>query len=202
MNLFKSIKNLLKSEYGILALLIFNVVKFVLLFLAITSGEIPRIFKLVFSHFITQALMLIWIGYRYQFDKYGSILNYILFSVQFYFIFLWDKHYTRLIELFQGKVIELFQGEITSDDKTKELNEVERKKMLVVIRKQFGKRFDDKMTREQILREVQDKMDFLGKDDLDQEAILAIYNKYFGINEKEEIEKMYKNAVEYSPAKI
>ena len=194
MNLFKSIKNLLKSEYGILALLIFNVVKFVLLFLAITSGEIPRIFKLVFSHFITQALMLIWIGYRYQFDKYGSILNYILFSVQFYFIFLWDKRYTRLIEL--------FQGEITSDDKTKELNEVERKKMLVVIRKQFGKRFDDKMTREQILREVQDKMDFLGKDDLDQEAILAIYNKYFGINEKEEIEKMYKNAVEYSPAKI
>ena len=194
MNLFKSIKNLLKSEYGILALLIFNVVKFVLLFLAITSGEIPRIFKLVFSHFITQALMLIWIGYRYQFDKYGSILNYILFSVQFYFIFLWDKRYTRLIEL--------FQGEITSDDKTKELNEVERKKMLVEIRKQFGKRFDDKMTREQILREVQDKMDFLGKDDLDQEAILAIYNKYFGINEKEEIEKMYKNAVEYSPAKI
>ena len=194
MNLFKSIKNLLKSEYGILALLIFNVVKFVLLFLAITSGEIPRIFKLVFSHFITQALMLIWIGYRYQFDKYGAILNYILFSVQFYFIFLWDKRYTRLIEL--------FQGEITSDDKTKELNEVERKKMLVVIRKQFGKRFDDKMTRDQILREVQDKMDFLGKDDLDQEAILAIYNKYFGINEKEEIEKMYKNAVEYSPAKI
>lgn len=194
MNLFKSIKNLLKSEYGILALLIFNVVKFVLLFLAITSGEIPRIFKLVFSHFITQALMLIWIGYRYQFDKYGAILNYILFSVQFYFIFLWDKRYTRLIEL--------FQGEITSDDKTKELNEVERKKMLVEIRKQFGKRFDDKMTREQILREVQDKMDFLGKDDLDQEAILAIYNKYFGINEKEEIEKMYKNAVEYSPAKI
>jgi hypothetical protein len=194
MNLFKSIKNLLKSEYGILALLIFNVVKFVLLFLAITSGEIPRIFKLVFSHFITQAIMLIWIGYRYQFDKYGAILNYILFSVQFYFIFLWDKRYTRLIEL--------FQGEITSDDKTKELNEVERKKMLVVIRKQFGKRFDDKMTREQILREVQDKMDFLGKDDLDQEAILAIYNKYFGINEKEEIEKMYKNAVEYSPAKI
>ena len=194
MNLFKSIKNLLKSEYGILALLIFNVVKFVLLFLAITSGEIPRIFKLVFSHFITQAIMLIWIGYRYQFDKYGAILNYILFSVQFYFIFLWDKRYTRLIEL--------FQGEITSDDKTKELNEVERKKMLVVIRKQFGKRFDDKMTRDQILREVQDKMDFLGKDDLDQEAILAIYNKYFGINEKEEIEKMYKNAVEYSPAKI
>ena len=138
--------------------------------------------------------MLIWIGYRYQFDKYGAILNYILFSVQFYFIFLWDKRYTILIEL--------FQGEITSDDKTKELNEVERKKMLVVIRKQFGKRFDDKMTREQILREVQDKMDFLGKDDLDQEAILAIYNKYFGINEKEEIEKMYKNAVEYSPAKI
>ena len=194
MILFKSIKNLFKSEYGILALLIFNVVKFVLLFLAITSGEIPRIFKLVFSHFITQALMLIWIGYRYQFDKYGAILNYILFSVQFYFIFLWDKRYTRLIEL--------FQGEITSDDKTKELNEVERKKMLVEIRKQFGKRFDDKMTREQILREVQDKMDFLGKDDLDQESILAIYNKYFGINEKEEIEKMYKNAVEYSPAKI
>ena len=194
MILFKSIKNLFKSEYGILALLIFNVVKFVLLFLAITSGEIPRIFKLVFSHFITQAIMLIWIGYRYQFDKYGAILNYILFSVQFYFIFLWDKRYTILIEL--------FQGEITSDDKTKELNEVERKKMLVVIRKQFGKRFDDKMTREQILREVQDKMDFLGKDDLDQEAILAIYNKYFGINEKEEIEKMYKNAVEYSPAKI
>ena len=202
MNLFKSIKNLLKSEYGILALLIFNVVKFVLLFLAITSGKISRIFKLVFSHFITQALMLIWIGYRYQFDKYGAILNYILFAVQFYFIFLWDKRYTRLIELFQGKVIELFQGEITSDNKTKELNEVERKKMLVEIRKQFGKRFDDKMTREQILREVQDKMDFLGKDDLDQEAILAIYNKYFGINEKEEIEKMYKNAVEYSPAKI
>ena len=86
--------------------------------------------------------MLIWIGYRYQFDKYGAILNYILFSVQFYFIFLWDKRYTRLIELFQGKVIELFQGEITSDNKTKELNEVERKKMLVEIRKQFGKRFE------------------------------------------------------------
>ena len=194
MNIFKNINKFFKSEYGSLALLIFNVVKFVILFLAVTSGEIPRIFRLVFSHFITQALMLIWIGYSYQFDKYGAILNYILYGVQFYFIFLWDKRYERLIEL--------FQGEITADDKTKELNEAEHKKMLVEVRKQFGKRFDDKMTREQILREVQDRMDFLGKDDLDQEAILAIYNKYFGINEKEEIEKMYKNAVEYSPARI
>jgi len=194
MNVFQNIKQFFKSKYGILALLIFNVVKFVLLFLAVTSGEIPIIFRLVFSHFITQALMLIWIGYRYQFDKYGAILNYILYGVQFYLIFLWDKRYERLLEL--------FQGEITTDDKTKELNEAEHKKMVVEVRKQFDKRFDDKMTREQILREVQDKMDFLGKDDLDQEAILAIYNKYFGINENEEIEKMYKNAVEYSPARI
>jgi hypothetical protein len=188
------LEKILQNKYIRLALRIFSIITFVIIFVAITSGNIPKLFIVIFSHFLTQAIMLIWIGYRYKYDKYGAILNYIIFGIQFYLIFLWGKKYKNPIEF--------FQGDIKIDNQTKELNEAEYQKMLVEVRKQFDKRYDDKMTREQILLEVQDRMDFLGKDDLDQEAILEVYKKYFGINESAEIEKMYQNAVEYSPAKI
>ena len=197
------ISNIFENDIVKIIIFLLRVGIFVFVFINVINDEIPDVIHKLFSHFITQALILIWIGYQYNKNKYFGTLSYILYGLQFYYVNL-HKYRGIIIEYFSsgGYSDKIGKDEIKLEEQVDANKMVEKELQKIQKSELSDKHDDDKISKKKLLQEVKDKMNFLGKDDLDKETIIQIYDKYFGIDEEEELEKMYQNASELSPIHI
>jgi len=196
-NLKKQISKITGNKYVIGIYYTIRIAVFIYLFQKFIGGDIPDIIKNVLSHFLVQAGMIIWLGYQWRNgNKFMGLLSIIMFAIQFYYVNIANR---------KGKLFEYFKEETNIDSEELDMNKIyieNLKKLDKRIASNYLARFDDEATRHKILKEVKDKMNFLGKSDIEEEAVLEIYNKYFGVDEETELENMYKNAVENSPINV
>lgn len=189
--------NIIVNKYFIAIYYIIRIGVFVYLFQKFIGGDIPDIIISVLSHFLVQAGMIILLGYQWRNgNKFIGLLSIIIFAVQFYYVNIAHR---------KGKLFEYFKDKTDIDSEEIDLNKIHAenlKKLNNIVTTNYLARFDDEPTKHKILKEVKDKMNFLGKSDIEQESVLTIYNQYFGVDEETELENMYKNAVENSPINL
>jgi hypothetical protein len=195
--------NIFENEIVKIIIFILRVGIFGSVFINITNDEIPDAVHKLFSHFITQTVLLIFVVYQYKLDPYIGVLNFIMYGLQFYYVNLY-RYRGIIIEYFNsgGYSDKIGKDEIKLEEQVDANKMVEKELQKIQKSELSDKHDDDKISKKRLLQEVKDKMNFLGKDDLDKETIIQIYDKYFGIDEEEELEKMYQNASELSPIHI
>ena len=197
--MWKKISNIFENDIVKIIIFLLRVGIFVFIFINVINDKIPDVVHKLFSHFITQALILIWIGYQYNKNKYFGTLSYILYGLQFYYVNL-HKYRGIIIEYFDNGYSDKIEKDEIKLGEQINANKILEKKLKQIEKTELLNKYDDnKISKTKLLQEVKDKMNFLGKDDLDKETILQIYDKYFGIDEEEELEKIYQNAYELSP---